>query len=227
MYKSLVALSVAALAATAPLAHAYETGDFVIKGGIISLQPDEDSGKISAGALGKVGGTKATLDHDEQFGLDLSYFVTDHLAVDLLLATPFNLNAGYKGLGGAGLPDSKLGDFKALPPTLSLVYYPLEKSYPVQPYVGVGVNYTTFFDEGLSSDAKSKGFHGLDLDDSWGVAAQVGVDWRLTDNLFVNTQVRYVDLDTTAESNLDGVGKVKVDVDVKPWVYMLALGYKF
>ena len=225
--KSLLAVSVAALAAVAPLANAYETGDFVIRAGIVTVQPHEDSGHIAAGPLGKVGGSKATVDHDEELGLTFSYFFTDHLAVELLGATPFKHKVGYKGLGGAGLPNSKLADIKELPPTLSLVYYPLQKDYPVQPYVGLGINYTHFFDEDLSSDAKSKGFHGLDLDDSWGAAAEVGADWRLTDRLFINTQVRYIDIDTTAKAHLDGVGRVKVDVDVDPWVYMVALGYKF
>ena len=43
----------------------------------------------------------------------------------------------------------------------------------------------------------------------------------------INAQVRYIDIDTTAYTNFDGVGRLKVDVDVDPMVYMVGLGYKF
>lgn len=126
----------------------------------------------------------------------------------------------YAGLNG------KLGSLKHLPPTLSVVYYPLDKTSAFQPYVGAGINYTWFFDTELSSSAESKGFSGLDVKDSWGLAAQVGMDYMLTDNIMLNAQVRYIDIDTTGTTHLAG-DKVKVDIDVDPFVYMVGLGYKF
>ncbi|MGY2437821.1 OmpW/AlkL family protein, partial [Escherichia coli] len=92
----------------------------------------------------------------------------------------------------------KLGSVKHLPPTLSLVYYPLDSKSAFQPYVGAGINYTWFFDDKLSSEAEGAGFRGLDMKDSWGWAAQIGADYMLTDNLMINAQVRYIDIDTTA-----------------------------
>jgi len=79
----------------------------------------------------------------------------------------------------------------------------------------------------VSGSAKAKGFDGLSLDNSWGLAAQVGMDYMLNDNWMVNAQVRYIDIETTGKTNVDGVGRLKVDVDVDPWVYMVGLGYKF
>ena len=96
-----------------------------------------------------------------------------------------------------------------------------------QPYVGLGINYTIFFDEDLSSRQKDNGFSNLELDDSWGLAYQLGMDYMLTDNLLLNAQVRYIDIDTTATVDHNALGKVKVDVDVDPFVYMVGLGYKF
>ena len=101
----------------------------------------------------------------------------------------------------AGL-NGKLGSLKHLPPTLSAVYYPLDKSSAFQPYVGVGINYTWFFDTELSSEAEAKGFRGLDMKDSWGLAGQVGMDYMLTDSLMLNAQVRYIDIDTTGTTHL-------------------------
>jgi outer membrane protein len=48
----------------------------------------------------------------------------------------------------------------------------------------------------------------------------------LTDNIMLNAQVRYIDIDTTGTTSFGG-SKVKVDVDVDPMVYMVGLGYKF
>ncbi|MNG17356.1 Outer membrane protein W precursor [compost metagenome] len=53
------------------------------------------------------------------------------------------------------------------------------------------------------------------------------MDYMLTDNILLNAAVWYIDIDTKATTDLAGVGKVKVDVDVDPWVYMVGLGYKF
>jgi outer membrane protein len=227
MYKSLFTASLLALAIAAPIAQAHQAGDIIVRAGAITVDPHEDSGNIDHAVLGKVAGSGATLNSDTQLGLNFAYMVTDNFGIELLAATPFSHDVGVKGMPGAfaGL-NGKLGSLKHLPPTISAVYYPLDKSSAFQPYVGVGINYTWFFDTELSSEAEAKGFRGLDMKDSWGLAGQIGMDYMLTDNLMLNAQVRYIDIDTTGTTHLAG-DKVKVDVDVDPFVYMVGLGYKF
>jgi outer membrane protein len=228
MRKSLPALTLLALALSTPLVQAHEAGDIILRAGAVTVDPHERSSDIWVGALGTdVAGTKATLDSDTQLGLNFAYMVTDHIGLELLAATPFQHDVGVSGMPGAfaGL-NGKLGELKHLPPTLSVVYYPLEAKSAFQPYVGAGINYTWFFDTKLSGAAESKGFSGLDMQDSWGLAGQVGLDYMLTDNVMFNAQVRYVDIDTTGTTHYGGQ-KVKVDVDVDPWVYMVGIGYKF
>ena len=227
MYKSLFTASLLALAIAAPIAQAHQAGDIIVRAGAITVDPHEDSGNIDHAVLGKVAGSGATLNSDTQLGLNFAYMVTDNFGIELLAATPFSHDVGVKGMPGAfaGL-NGKLGSLKHLPPTISAVYYPLDKSSAFQPYVGVGINYTWFFDTELSSVAEAKGFRGLDMKDSWGLAGQIGMDYMLSDNLMLNAQVRYIDIDTTGTTHLAG-DKVKVDVDVDPFVYMVGLGYKF
>ncbi len=90
----------------------------------------------------------------------------------------------------------------------------------LQPYVGVGVNYTTFFEE------KTTGaLSGLDikLDDSVGVAAEIGLDYMLSENFGLNAAVWWADIDTTAKvETLD-----EFDVEIDPMVYMVGFTYKF
>ncbi|HDS1817204.1 OmpW/AlkL family protein [Pseudomonas putida] len=227
MNKSLLGASLVALALVAPVAHAYQAGDMILRAGAITTAPNESSGDLKFDG-NKVSGTKATLDSDTQLGLTFAYMLTDHIGLELLAATPFKHTVGVKGLGG-GL-DGKLADIKQLPPTLSLQYYPMAPNSRFQPYAGVGINYTLFFDEDLSSTRKQQGFSNLKLQDSIGIAGQLGMDYMLTDNLLVNASVWYVDIDTKASVNGPtalGYSKTKVDVEVDPWVYMVGLGYKF
>ena len=223
MKKTLLATSILAIALTAPLAHAYKAGDIIVRAGAVTVAPNEDSSNVQVGPT-KVPGTKATLDSNTQLGLTGTYMITDKVGIELLAATPFSHTVGVKGFGAP--IDGNLADIKHLPPTLSAVYYPLDSNSAFQPYVGLGLNYTWFFDTKLTSAAEGVGFNGFELKDSWGLAGQVGMDYMLTDNLLFNAHVRYIDIETTGTTSFGG-REVKVDVDVDPWVYMVALGYKF
>lgn len=210
----------------ASIAQAHQAGDIIVRAGAVTVDPREDSSGIKLGGA-DLGG-KATLDSNTQLGLNFAYMLTDKVGVELLAATPFSHDVGVAGSpAGLDFLNGKLASIKHLPPTVSLVYYPLDNASAFQPYVGAGVNFTWFFDEDVSSSAEAKGFDGLSLENSWGLAAQVGADYMLTDNWMINAQVRYIDIETTGKTNLDGVGRLKVDVDVDPWVYMVGLGYKF
>lgn len=222
MRKSLLSASILAMALAAPFAHAYQAGDIILRAGAATVDPHEDSSALKLN--GATLGGQATVDSNTQLGLTGTYMLSDNLGVGLLAATPFEHSVGVKGLGGL---DGDLADIKHLPPTLTLQYFPLDKSSRLQPYVGAGINYTTFFDEDLTSQREAQGFSNLELDDSWGLALEAGVDYMLSDNLLLNASVWYLDIDTTATTDLAGAGQVKVDVDIDPFVYMVGLGYKF
>jgi len=227
MIRKTLTASLLALAVAAPFAQAYEAGDIIVRAGAITVDPNESSSAVKAGGTA-VAGTKATLDADTQLGLNFVYMLNSNVGVELLAATPFQHTVGVKGFGAP--IDGNLGDLKHLPPTLSLVYYPLDTKSAFRPYVGAGINYTWFFDDKLSSSAENSALQlrGLDMKDSWGWAAQVGADFMLTDNVMLNAQLRYIDIETTGTTYSNTLGaKVKVDVDVDPWVYMVGLGYKF
>ena len=225
MIRKTLSASLLALAVAAPMANAFEAGDIIVRAGAITVDPHEDSSDISTAVTGPLSGTKAGLDSDTQLGLNFAYMLTNNVGIELLAATPFTHDITAKNLP-AGL-SGDFGEVSHLPPTLSVVYYPLASQSVFQPYVGLGINYTWFFDDSLSSKAERDGFNGLELDDSVGLAAQIGADFMLTDKVMLNAQVRYIDIDTEATSNHVALGKVKVDVDVDPMVYMVGLGYKF
>ncbi len=215
--------SALALTLASPLAMAYKEGDFIVRAGTAVVAPQDDSSAVRVNA-GAVPGSKATIDNNTQLGLTLSYMLTDHVGIELLAATPFKHQVKVSGVA-PGI-DGRLAEFKHLPPTLSLQYFPLAPDSKWQPYIGAGINYTRFFDEGFSRAQRANGFSGLELDESWGLSLQLGTDYMLTDRLMVNAALWYVDIDTTATARL-GTSKVAVDVDVAPWVFMVGLGYRF
>ena len=61
-----------------------------------------------------------------------------------------------------------------------------DTSSKLKPYVGLGVNYTIFFDEDFNSAPKSLGFSDLDLDASWGYSVQIGADYHIDDKWSIN-----------------------------------------
>ena len=232
MRKTLFAASALALAIAAPLAHAHQAGDIIVRAGAVTVDPREESSLLNLDGAGAPG-TGATLNSNTQLGLNFAYMLTDKVGIELLAATPFTHDVGVKGVsahtGIAGL-DGKLGEVTHLPPTLSAVYYPLGGNSAFQPYIGAGINYTVFFDEELTSEREAQQFSDLSLDSSFGLAFQVGADYMLTDKLMVNAQVRYIDISTDATvkgPGALGVKETKVSVDVDPMVYMVGVGYKF
>jgi len=230
MRKTLFTASVLAVALAAPFAQAHQAGDIIVRAGAITVDPHESTSsvKVDRGIPGGADlGGKASLDSDTQLGLNFAYMLTDKIGVELLAATPFQHNVSISGTAG-GIADGKLGDLKHLPPTLSVVYYPLNSKSAFKPYVGAGINYTWFFDESVGSAASAGGFDNFRVKNSWGWAAQIGMDYMLTESVMLNAQVRYIDIDTEAyvDNTILGV-RAKVDVDVDPFVYMVGLGYKF
>jgi len=135
MNKSLLGASLFALALAAPAVHAHEAGDILIRAGAITVNPKADSGhvKVDQGPLAGTNlGGKATMSSDTQLGLNFAYMLTNHVGIELLAATPFEHDVKIKNTA-LGAANGKLGTLKHLPPTLSVVYYPLDSKSAFQP----------------------------------------------------------------------------------------------
>jgi len=226
-------------------ATAYEKGDWIIRLGAATVDPDASSSDVDLNdsSLDPVlnSGTGVDVESDTQLGITGTYMFANNWGVSLLAATPFKHEIEARGMTGLGISD--IGDAKQLPPTITVQYY-FDVDERIKPYVGLGVNYTTFFDEDVSSDVVA-GLHTagsalmdnpnalvindveMELDDSIGLAAQIGVDVLLTDHWALNAQVWWIDIDTEATLKTDTGSRLDVDVDVDPWVYMLGVAYRF
>ena len=117
---------------------------------------------------------------------------------------------------------------RVLPPTL-LAQYHFAPNATIRPYIGAGVNFTLFYDEDATDgfETAAGGESNVDLDESVGLAGQVGLDIGSGD-WFFNIDVKYIQMDTTATITTPGaLGTVDVDVDINPWVLGIGFGKRF
>ena len=194
----LAAVAAATLGAQPALA---ERGDIILRGGVAVVAPKSDNSPL------------VNVDEGYSPSINLTYFLSDNWAIDVLGALPFKHDINLNGGG-------KVAETKHLPPTIGLQYHFLPKGAVFRPYVGAGVNFTLFFDEETTGALAGSD---LSLDNSFGVAAQIGADFAINDKWAINVDVRWADIDTDA--SLDGAALGTVEID--PFVFGLSVAYKF
>ena len=226
MKKTLISALVATTFASTmfvPAALAYDKGDIVVREGFTTVASDDSSTNIIAGDDLGLG---VTVDSNTQLGLNIAYFVTDKWNIELLAATPFSHDINF------GIPDplgtgDQLGKTKHLPPTITANYFFNDPSAKFQPYAGIGVNYTVFFDEEFTGANSEAGLADLDLDSSFGLSAQLGADYDIGDGIGINASIRYINIETEATFNLGSTAGNIDKVTIDPWVYTVSVAYTF
>ncbi|TVQ41533.1 MAG: OmpW family protein [Wenzhouxiangella sp.] len=226
-------------------AAAQSQGDWIFRAGLGYVTPNTSSNNLVFQGI-ELDGYQIDVGNNTRPVFNLTWMATDNLGVEVLAAWPFEHNIrGDKALTGLG----KLGETKHLPPVVSLQYHFLPNER-FRPYAGLGVNYTYFFDEsttsalhegiiGTSNAALGTSYSGgdtsMNIKNSLGVALQVGADIQLNDTLFLNFDLRWIDITAdarlrtrTIDSNGSEVtlnSRVKADLD--PWVFSTTLGFRF
>jgi outer membrane protein len=216
-----MAAAITSIALTPTPLTAHEAGDWLIRGRIIAITPDDSSNTVTLSG-GSVG-SKVGVDNDLVPEIDLTYMFTRNWGVELILASSEHDVKAKGSLGSLG----NIIEARTLPPTLTLQYHFMPDSR-YQPYVGIGVNYTLFFNEDTSSRLKAAlgPRASADLDPSIGPALQIGMDIAVDSNWFMNFDVKYIDMETDASISTSA-GKVKVNVDIDPWIYGIGIGRRF
>nr|WP_289125587.1 OmpW family outer membrane protein [uncultured Halomonas sp.] len=181
-------------------AMAYEAGDVFVRGGV--AQTDTGSGN------GNVGDADLNVQSARGFTFGAGYLFTDKIGMELNSSEKFEHDLNTRPGGDAGSVDR-------LPVNLLVNYYPMGGlDSRVQPYVGVGLNYTRFSGEPES----------LSVESSYGVIGQAGVDLAVTENIMLNGYVSYADVNS--DINLDGAGRVG-EVDIEPVTVGGGITYRF
>lgn len=200
--KTFFGLAALSLALAAPLAMAQDSGSWVVRARALNLQ---SANKDTTGLKLSV--------NDKTFPeVDIGYFFTPNLAVELVLTYPQKHDIRSDG--------TKIGTLKHLPPTLLAQWH-----FPMggfRPYVGAGLNLTLFSDvkfdpavaAALSPSIKKR---------STGAAFQVGVDVPVGNGWLVNVDLKKVQIQTDVFAGTTKAGTFKVD----PTLLSLGVGKRF
>jgi outer membrane protein len=185
------------------LAGAVQAGDsspWILRVGAHDVEPKSSNHSV------------VNVDAARMLTFNLTRKLNDHWGVEVLAALPFqhdiNLNTG-----------GKVADVKHLPPTVSVQYH-FAPHAKFRPYVGAGLNATIFFSEHTTGALAGAD---LDLDTSFGPAAQLGMDLDISENWFLNADLRWMDIDTGAKLDGASLGNVAID----PVTFGISVGRKF
>ena len=226
MKKSLLVLAV--LSAFAPVLAQAEAGDIVVRLRTAFVNPDEKSklGSVSAAAgldAAISANAALTVENNVIPELDISYYVTKNVALELILATGTRHDVNLTRNTGA-LGNEKLGSVNLLPPTLTAQWH-FNPDQTIDPYVGAGINYTHTFDHNLKDSTLGLPIH---IEDTmFGAVAQAGVDVNLGSGWLVNADVKYVTMNTNVKVLAGGTWTKIDDLDINPWVFGVGIGKKF
>ncbi|MCO7246881.1 OmpW family outer membrane protein [Halomonas sp. Mc5H-6] len=183
------AVITAGFAMASQAALAYTAGDIFVRGGVAKTDIASDNTNA--------GGADFDVESENGYSYGVGYLFHDKFGIEL------NSGEGFEhDLTTAAGDDA--GSVERLPINALFNYYPMGGvDSRIQPYVGVGLNYTNFYSEDIGA--------GIKVDDSYGAIGQAGLDLAVTNNIMLNGYVSYADVDADITSNGNNVGAVDID----------------
>ncbi len=190
-----------------------EHGNFMIRGLVTGVLPDTDATVFAGGA--RIPGANADVSDEVIPATTLTYFFNDNLAVELFCCFAKHEINGTGAIAGLG----EIADTWIFPPALTAQYH-FNSGGRFKPYVGAGLQYIAFFDEGVGRTGATS----VDIDDAVGFTLQAGLDISMGNGWYLNADVKKTWLDT--EISWNGTG-VRADADLDPWIVSAGFGYRF
>ena len=191
----------AALAASGANAQA-----FSLTLGYQNTDPKSDNGQLA--------GADATVNDDWSLTGSAAYSFNDNWSVELWSGlAKFEHEVSLAGLGTVASVEHR--------PTTLCVNYHFAPDSTVRPFIGLGYGWVN-----VSGERTLGALSGLGIDGSNanGIAFGAGLDWFVSDNVFIRADVRRLSFETdvTVET-LGNVGTAEVD----PIVYGISAGLRF
>ena len=186
-----------------------KAGTVMIRIRAIGVMPQNSSSSVSA-----IGG-KVDVSNTPGPELDLSYFITDNIAVEGIAATTQHSVSAVNTVIGK-VP---VGNVWVLPPTVTLQYHFMPQSR-FSPYIGAGMTVAFFYNSQAVGPVVTK----FGLENNVGAAIQAGVDYNISGHWFANFDVKQIFLSTKARIN---GGAVIAKTNLDPLVVGAGIGYRF
>lgn len=205
--------------------HAASAGDsdgtWQVRVGVTGIIFDDDVKSVKAGGAA-IAGADAKINDVVVPTATITYFLTKNWAIEGVCCTAHIEAKGKGTLAGLG----EIADAWVLPPIVTLQYR-FDRTAGFQPYVGVGAQWIHYW---AGKGDNLVGASGVDIDDSFGLALQAGVDYDLGSGWSLNLDVKKAWVDTTVTWKNTSIGPgadIKGDLDVNPLWVTAAIGYRF
>lgn len=199
-------------------AMALDAGDVLLRVGMATAIPHEHT-RLDGVAVGDDIG----LDRQTAGGFSMSYMLTHNWAAGFAVTTPFKHQMTAHGVV---LPLT-VGEYEMIMPTFTGQYHYEFGNF--KPYAGAGITYAMFLD--LDEEEQTLGGgSSIDGDDELTWSAEIGFDYQLNPDTYVNVGITYIDLDTDVQlENVLGVpgSDVNVSMTIDPVVYTFGFVHKF
>lgn len=210
-----LALATSVATATGPATAGDPHGNFMIRGLVTGVVPETDATVYAGGA--RIPGADADVSDEVIPATTLTYFFNDNLAVELFCCFAKHDIDGTGTIAGLG----EIADTWIFPPALTAQYH-FNSMGNWKPYVGAGLQYIAFFNEGTG--ANRLGARSVSIDDALGFALQAGLDVSIGNGWYLNADVKKTWLDTDIRWNGTGV---RASADLDPWIFSAGVGYRF
>ncbi|NDI85941.1 OmpW/AlkL family protein [Undibacterium crateris] len=222
MKTKLAAAALFALASSSAFAY-----DYTVRGGVIGINIHSESPDFTSNGPAfltpqpaglTVGNAKTLL-----FGLTKK--LNDNFELDFVAGLPPEHEVYGRGVLA---PYGVIARVKQRAPTVFVNYKFGAPSSSFRPFVGLGINYTQFFDAKTTplNDIAVGGPTKLNLTSSFGLAAQVGATYQLNERWSVTASVATAKVKTDMTA-ITGSIERKTTVDFKPVVVAVGVGYSF
>jgi outer membrane protein len=193
--------------------------------GYVELAPNDESSVISGPGLPP--GNGVNVRSASTIVGSAAYHYSKNISLQFYVAPPIAYDVDAAGsLDGFG----KIAEVNVLLPTLFVNYTFDPILDKVKPYLGIGLNYTTFLSESPTPvlNGALGGETNIKADDSFGVALQAGLGIDLNEKWYLNVGYVWIDVDSTVELTTEAVGTFRtVDIDIDPSGGYLRVGYRF
>ena len=231
MKKSL--LSLAAIAAMACGGNAFAT-DVTFQAGYVNLNPSSTASSIS-GPFTPVDALSLKVKEQSTLYLSLVAAIDDNWSAQLAFGLPPKHDVAVVVKNPAAVTPAVAAQdgqtaakITQAAPTAFVNYNFGDKNSSWRPFVGLGLNYTTFNkrESTAVNDSINGGPTNIKLKDSWGLAAQVGLTYKFDAKWSVTAALATAKVSTTETTNTLGIVRT-AKIDFKPSVFSLAVGYAF
>ena len=189
--------------------------DWTIKAGAIRYDAHSKTDGIQG--IGIPPGADAEVGDATTVVLIVERRLTPNLSAELVLGVPARIRS--KATGSVAFLGNDILSAKNFAPTLLLTYTFFDASQALRPYVGVGVNYTTF--RSIKSSLAPK----VEMSDSTGLAVHAGLNYAIDKQWGLFASVGRVDVKTKLVATASTV--LTSNIDLRPTTYSAGLSYRF